>query len=323
MNYIGLLPSSETTMVSTARPTPPLPTNEARRLEALRGYQVLDTSPQRSYDDLNALATQICGAPIGVVSLVDADRQWFKSRIGLRDIETPRADSFCAWTILGDDVMVVHDAREDARFRDSMLVRGGRRVRFYAGAPLLTSKSDAIGALCVMDTIPRQLTPLQVDALRTLAHQVMVQLELRRTLFEMADVVKQRQDAEAEVRAQAGTLRSLFQSSPLGIFTMDPAGRVTMWNPAAEALFGWREDEVLGERNPIVPAEREQEFLEHMEVVLGGDTFVQRRLTRCRKDGEPIRVTLSAAPIIGPNREIRGVMALVAADPVTDNGTEA
>lgn len=310
-------------MVTATRPTPPFPTNEARRLESLRGYQVLDTSPQRSYDDLNELATRICGAPIGVLSLVDENRQWFKSKIGIRDLQSPRPDSFCTWTVLGHDVMVVPDARQDARFRELSMVRGGPRVRFYAGAPLLTAKSDAIGALCVMDTIPRRLSPLQIDALRILAHQVMVQLDLRRTLFEVADAVKQRQDAEAEVRAQAGTLRSLFHSSPLAIITTDPTGQVTMWNPAAEALFGWREDEVLGRRNPILPPGREAEFLEHTEVVLGGDTFVQRRLTRCRKDGKAIPVTLSAAPILGPNREIRGLMSLLAADPEMEGRHDA
>lgn len=310
-------------MVVASRPTPPLPAHETRRLEALDSYKVLDTSPQRSYDDLNELATRVCGAPIGVVSLVDADRQWFKSRIGLRDPETPRADSFCTWTVLGPEVMVVPDTREDPRFRELPLVQGGPRIRFYAGAPLLTAESDAIGALCVMDTVPRQLTPLQVDALRILAHQVMVQLELRRTLLEMADLVERRQAAEAEVRAQAGTLRSLFQSSPLAIFTLDTTGHVTMWNPAAEALFGWREEEVLGARNPIVPPGHEHEFLENLEVVLGGDTFVQRRLSRCRKDGQYIDVTVSAAPILGPNREIRGLMALVARAQQESTGPDA
>lgn len=292
----------------------PIPPREGERLAALRAYQILDTPAQRSYDDITELASQICGTPIAAISLVDTNRQWFKSRLGLRDPETPRAGAFCGWTILTPTVNVVPDARVDERFREAPLVVRGPRVRSYAGAPLLTPALDAVGALCVMDTVPREFSARQLGGLEVLAHQVMVQLELRRTLFELADLVDKRRAAELEVQAQATLLRSVFQSSPLGLFTMDLEGRVTSWNPAAERLFGWSETEVLGQRNPIVPPDREAEFLEHLEVVLGGDTFIQRPLTRRGKDGAPVRVVLSAAPIVGPEHEIRGLVALVARD---------
>jgi PAS domain S-box-containing protein len=293
------------------RNRPPSPPHEARRLAALRSYRILDTSPQRSYDDLSRLAAQLCGTPIGMISLIDENRQWFKSRMGIAIAETPRAAAFCAHAILGTDLMVVPDALEDPRFRDNPLVRGEERVRFYAGAPLLTTDRDAIGTLCVLDTVPRDLTPEQQDALRILSRQVMVQLELRRTLYELEETVERRRHAEAEEREQAQNLRALVQASPLAIMTLDPAGSVTMWNPAAERLFGWGEAEVLGRRNPIVPPEKADEFLEHLEVLLDGAAFAEKTVTRQRKDGLHIRVTLSAAPLLDDDGRIKGVMAVL------------
>lgn len=293
------------------RSRPPYPPHEARRLAALRSYRILDTSPQRSYDDLSRLAAQLCGAPIGMISLIDESRQWFKSRTGIAAAETPRALAFCAHAILGTDLMVVPDALEDPRFRDNPLVRGEEHVRFYAGAPLLTPDRDAIGTLCVLDTVPRDLIPEQQDALRILSRQVMVQLELRRTLYELEETVERRRHAEAEEREQAQNLRALVQASPLAIMALDPAGSVTMWNPAAERLFGWGEAEVLGRRNPIVPPEKADEFLEHLEVLLDGGAFAQKTVSRQRKDGLNIRVTLSAAPLLDDEGRIKGVMAVL------------
>lgn len=293
------------------RSRPPYPPHEARRLAALRSYRILDTSPQRSYDDLSRLAAQLCGAPIGMISLIDESRQWFKSRTGIAAAETPRALAFCAHAILGTDLMVVPDALEDPRFRDNPLVRGEEHVRFYAGAPLLTPDRDAIGTLCVLDTVPRDLIPEQQDALRILSRQVMVQLELRRTLYELEETVERRRHAEAEEREQAQNLRALVQASPLAIMALDPAGSVTMLNPAAERLFGWGEAEVLGRRNPIVPPEKADEFLEHLEVLLDGGAFAQKTVSRQRKDGLNIRVTLSAAPLLDDEGRIKGVMAVL------------
>jgi len=160
--------------------------DEADRLKALTSYGVLDTTPEGSFDDLASLAARICEAPMAAVSLVDSQRQWFKSEVGLGVRETPRPLSFCAHAMLGDDVMVIPDAMQDDRFIDNDLVTGPPHIRFYAGYPLRTPDGVPLGALCVLDDKPRPqgLTELQLMALKTLAHQVMTQLELRRALLD-------------------------------------------------------------------------------------------------------------------------------------------
>jgi two-component system, sensor histidine kinase and response regulator len=164
----------------------PLPENEADRLTALRDLEVLDTPPEVAFDELAALAADICQAPFALVSLVDAERQWFKSAVGWLTGETPREVAFCAHAILHPDLLVVPDAGADDRFAASPLVTSPPGVRFYAGAPLVTPEGHALGTLCVMDQKPRQLSDAQARALRTLGRQVTAQLLLRKRLAEQA-----------------------------------------------------------------------------------------------------------------------------------------
>jgi len=181
----------------------PSPPNEPKRLAALRQLEVLDTPPELAFDDLTLLATQICQTPIALVSLVDETRQWFKSRLGLDATETSRDLAFCAHAILQpNDVMEVRDAAADPRFADNPLVRSDPRIRFYAGAPLVTSRGEALGALCVMDKIPRELTAEQSGALRALGRQVVAQLELRRQTEVLTREATERQLARAQLHEQ-------------------------------------------------------------------------------------------------------------------------
>ena len=158
----------------------PLPADEAARLTALRGHAILDTDPELGFDDLTALAASICDTPIALVSLVDAQRQWFKSRYGIDARETPREMAFCAHAILQSDILVVPDATLDPRFHDNPLATGAPCVRFYAGAPLIDPKGFALGTLCVIDHVARDLSARQLEQLARLGRQVICQLELRR-----------------------------------------------------------------------------------------------------------------------------------------------
>ena len=161
------------------------PDNEEQRLAALQSLGILDTENEARFDDLVAIAAAVCGVPMGAVTLVDAERQWFKARLGLQASEAPREFAFCGHAILQQGVLVVPDALQDERFRDNPLVTGKDGIRFYAAAPLFGPEGMAVGALCVMDRVPRHLAVYQLQALEALSRQVSAQFELRRVTAEL------------------------------------------------------------------------------------------------------------------------------------------
>ncbi|MBN8218279.1 MAG: SpoIIE family protein phosphatase [Spirochaetes bacterium] len=223
----------------------PLPLHEAARLRALENYRILDTLEEQCFQDIVELAAHICQAPIALISLVDRDRQWFKARIGLQAAQTPRELAFCAHAILSPgEVLEVPDAAQDRRFADNPLVTGDPRIRFYAGAPLAAPSGDALGTICVIDRVPRSLSPAQTSALRALSRQVVAQLELRRIGFEIADEKKRLETILAQREAELGVatqylMGMIAPNSPLPLdWLYRPCGGVGGDGLGAHALEG-------------------------------------------------------------------------------------
>jgi GAF domain-containing protein len=187
----------------------PSPRNEKQRLKVLWEYSVLDTVPEEIFDDLTELAARICEAPIALITLVDENRQWFKSKVGVTIKETSRDISFCAHAITQPDLFIVADATKDERFADNPLVTSDPNIRFYAGAPLVSPDGYALGTLCVIDKVPRQLRQGQEQSLRILARHVMSQLELRRRALELRDAKRAHEKIRKDLeKARANLARA-------------------------------------------------------------------------------------------------------------------
>ena len=160
-----------------------LPRNEPARFEVLRRYKILDTPPEREFDEITLLASYICRTPTALVTLVDEYRHWFKSSVGWSTEQTDGDLSFCAHAILGSGLCIVRDATEDPRFADNLLVAADPKIRFYAGAPLITPDGHSLGTICVIDYVPRTLDARRQYALEAVARSLMMQLELRRARY--------------------------------------------------------------------------------------------------------------------------------------------
>ncbi len=258
------------------------PIDETRRLEALRQYALLDTLPEQPFDDLTALAAGVCEVPIALLSLIDEDRQWFKSKIGLEGGEIPREISFCAYTILQPGLFVVPDAAEDSRFACNPLVTGEPHIRFYAGAPLVSREGLALGTLSIMDRAPRQLSLSQLEALRALSRQAIAQLELRRQAYELA---------EGESR-----LFRVLRRCPIALTVHRMSdGTFIDVNSIFTCLAGWSREEVVGHTAPelqLVNSTTAAQLRSRLETL--GELHNAETVFRTR-GGELRRVLLSTA----------------------------
>ena len=269
----------------------PLPLDETKRLESLRLLEILDTAAEREFDDLTRLAARICEVPISAVSLIDADRQWFKSKVGLGVSETARDAAFCAHTILGRELFVVPDATEDARFAGNPLVTGDPNIRFYAGAPLVTDDGHALGSLCVIDTVARFLQPEQKESLEILARQASALLKRH---GESVLLVR----ANQKLQASEESYRIVSESASDVIITINEESRIVFANGAAEKVFGYSPQELIGGELSIIVPERMRAahaagMRRYMQSGRRNIPWSGIRLPGLRRDGEEIQIEMS------------------------------
>jgi PAS domain S-box-containing protein len=312
----------------------PLPPDEEERLLALRRTNLLDSPPESAFDDFTRLAALLCDAPIAAVSLIDRDRQWFKSRVGVDLAEAPRALAFCGHAILAREVMEVRDARLDPRFADHPLVLGPLQIRFYAGAPLLTPDGHALGTLCVLDNKPRALEPQQREALEALARQVVTHVELRVQKGELDRALRELQRTQVAGRTASRAVQSLlnlqaaiFESASHAIIASAPDGTVLSFNRAAARMLGYDAGEVVGKetlarfhdagevaaRAHALTAELREPIEPGFEALVARARRGlpdEREWTFVRKDGSRFPVTLSMTGLRGEAGQLTGFVGL-------------
>lgn len=282
----------------------PLPSNEPQRLARLRGLGILDTLPQQAYDDISALAKAICNTPMAYIGFIDADREWLKSRNGLDVVEAPRDITLCAHAILEPDrVMVVEDTLQDPRFADNPLVTGEMGLRFYAGAPIVTSDGLAVGTVCVIDRTRRQLDALQIDALKRLSGLVSTLLEHERL-----------RQAEAHAQAESAHLRNeqLMAMITAGLDAQAYIDRDLVYRHANQNYLDYHgagRDDVIGHSVPELLQHDEGVgmVVEKLHQALQGKPVYYQRLGHYRGKGDR-HVEVAMLPVFDDTGGVIGVV---------------
>ncbi len=283
----------------------PLPPDEERRLDELRRYALLDTPPEKAFDNITALATRIFKVPISTVTLLDEDRQWFKSCIGLETREVGRNYAFCAYAILTPEILVIPDALEDARFINNPLVAGPPHIRFYAGAPLRTSNGLNLGTLTIGDTKPRELSGEGIATLATLASLVVDEIQLR---YEMGE----RRRAEESLRLLQVAVQQSRESVMITTAELGSRGpEIVFVNPAFTKATGYSAGEVVGKTPQILQGPKtQQSVLEVLRTQLARGEEFHGELVNYRKDGSDFVFSITVSPLRGTNGEITHFISL-------------
>jgi PAS domain S-box-containing protein len=276
------------------------PANEQERLQALQQLEILDTPPEAAFDRITRLASQLFKVPIALVSLVDRDRQWFKSCYGLDTRQTDRQISFCAHAILADEVFVVSDATQDARFTDNPLVTGETAIRFYAGAPLKSRDGFNLGSLCILDTVPREFSEQQLAGLTDMAALVVDELELRRAARSLQDEIAERRRNEERLRllemvvVNANDAIVITEAEPID----EPGPRILYVNKAFTRMSGHSLEDVIGKTPRILQGpDTDRAARAKIRAALEKWRPVMVELVNYRNDGMPFWVELSIVPV--------------------------
>ncbi|QYF93537.1 PAS domain S-box protein [Massilia sp. PAMC28688] len=290
------------------------PWSEAERLAVLASYQILDTTPEQSYDDVVTLVSQLFDAPIVAVNLIADGRQWFKSEKGLGVREMPLDDSICKIAILEQSELVIPDTLQDPRLACNALVTGGPGLRFYAGVLLKTPEGVPLGTLCVLDTVarPQGATPSQMFALRTLAGQVMSQLTLHKTIHEQQKLLAVQEVTERELFDSRERFQQIVRQAATGVVQTDVDGRFILVNKKYCDMLGYTEGELLGKTVMEVTAEDSRDATQASVALAaaGGNGFVIEKRYR-RKDGSLIWAKSNVNSVRDGNGVYQGLVAIV------------
>lgn len=266
----------------------PYPHNEQARLATLKQYDILDTESDPALNAMVQLASYICQTPIAAISLIDERRQWFKASAGLDVTETPRDIAFCSHAIIQEDPLVVQNALLDDRFFDNPLVTSDPEFRFYAGVPLTTAKGHHLGTLCVIDRIPRTLTPEQLNAIKVLAQNVMAHLDLQIAYKNAGKYIDDLQMSEM-----------IFNTASEAILVTDGNNTIVLINPAFTLITGYSPNEVIGRHYSILYSKSQStKFYQIVLQTLNDTGHWDGELWATRKNAEEYVQSLSVNSIL-------------------------
>lgn len=309
---------------------PGMPPDEAERLQALRDLRILDTPPEERFDRLTRIARHVMQTPIALISLIDADRQWFKSCQGLDTRATARDISFCGHAILEPEVFCVRDATADPRFADNPLVTDAPKIRFYVGIPLTLPGGQRAGTLCVIDRVPRDPAAGQIAALKDLACCVADELALGATgdaIRKLHDYTEKQQALEMRQREDLVLRRAILDSAGVSIISTDERGTILSFNKAAEKMLGYREEELAHKATPALlhvageMADRARVLSRELGVTIGPgfEVFVikarqglvdRNEWTYVRKDGSRLPVELAVSALRDREGNLAGFLGI-------------